>query len=71
MQWSMTIAALSIFGAKTKIALTSVRSRVRESLAKWLILLTLYFLLKLTYVLVKMLFDQQNYDTFDTPGTFL
>ena len=25
------------FGAKTKIALAGVRSRVRESLAKWLI----------------------------------
>ena len=40
------------FGAKPKIALTDVRSRVRESLAK--ILLSLYFcLLKLAYFLVK------------------
>ena len=37
MQCSMAIAALSIFGAKLKIALTGVRSRVRESLAKRLI----------------------------------
>ena len=28
-----TISAFSIFGAKIKIALTGVRSRVRESLA--------------------------------------
>ena len=34
MQCRMAIAALSGFGAKTKIALTGVRSRVRESLAK-------------------------------------
>ena len=34
MHCSMAIAALSIFGAKLKIALTGVRSRVRESLAK-------------------------------------
>ena len=32
MQYSTTIATVSIFGAKTKIALTGVRSRVRESL---------------------------------------
>ena len=40
------------FGSKLKIALTGVRSRIRESLAKTanLILLTLYFLVKLTYV---------------------
>ena len=52
---NMAIAALSILGAKLKIALTSVRSRVRESLPKSanLILLTLYFMLKLTYYLVK------------------
>ena len=31
MQCSITIAMLSIFGAKTKIALTGVRSRVRDS----------------------------------------
>ena len=37
MQFGMTIAALSIFAAKTKTALTGVRSRVRESLAKRLI----------------------------------
>ena len=37
MQCSMTTDALSIFGTKPKIALTGVRSRVRESLAKWLI----------------------------------
>ena len=37
MQYSMAIAALSIFGAKTKIVLTGVRSRDRESLAKRLI----------------------------------
>ena len=39
MYCSMEIAALSIFGAKLKIALTGVRSRVRESLAKRLIYL--------------------------------
>ena len=33
MECNMTISAFSIFGAKTKIALTGVRSRVRESLA--------------------------------------
>ena len=33
----MAITALSIFGAKLKVALTGVRSRVRESLAKRLI----------------------------------
>ena len=37
MHCCMAIAALSIFGAKLKIALTGVRSRVRESLANWLI----------------------------------
>ena len=37
MYYSMAIAVLSIFGVKLKIALTGVRSRVRESLAKWLI----------------------------------
>ena len=36
-QCSITIATLSIFGARTKIALTGVRSRVRESLASQLI----------------------------------
>ena len=34
---SMATATLSIFGAKLKIALTGVRSRVRESIAKRLI----------------------------------
>ena len=34
---SMAITALSIFGAKLKIALTDVHIRVRESLAKHLI----------------------------------
>ena len=37
MQCSITIATLSIFGARTKIALTGVHSRVRESLASQLI----------------------------------
>ena len=37
MQCSITIAMLSIFGAKTKIVLTGVRSRVRISLASQLI----------------------------------
>ena len=37
MHRNMTTDALSIFGAKTKIALTVVRSGVRESLSKWLI----------------------------------
>ena len=37
MHCRMAIAALSSFGAKLKIALTGVRSRVRESLAKRLI----------------------------------
>ena len=35
--YNMAIPALSIFGPKLKIALTGVRSRVRESLAKRLI----------------------------------
>ena len=34
MQCSMMLAVLTIFGTKTKVALTSVQSRVRESLAK-------------------------------------
>ena len=37
MQCSITISTLSIFGARTKIALTGVRSRVRKSLASQLI----------------------------------
>ena len=37
MQCSITITRLSIFGAKTKTALTGVRSRVKESLASQLI----------------------------------
>ena len=37
-QCSFTIATLSVFVAKTKIALTGVRSRVKESLASQLIL---------------------------------
>ena len=37
MHCSMVIVALSISGAKPKIALTGVRSVVKESLAKWLI----------------------------------
>ena len=37
MHCSMAIAALAIFGAILKIALTGVRSRVREALAKRLI----------------------------------
>ena len=37
MQCSMLIVVLSISGSKMKIALTDVRSRVRESLAKQLI----------------------------------
>ena len=37
MQCSITIATLSIFGVKTKTALTGVPSRVRESLASQLI----------------------------------
>ena len=59
-QCSMTIAALSIFGAKTKIALTGVRSRVREfpCIIDNLILLTLYFSLKLTHFLIKSAFRQ-------------
>ena len=44
---------LSIFGTETKIALTGVLSRVRESLA-------LYFLLKRTHFFVKGAF-QTNY----------
>ena len=57
MYCSMAIAALSIFGVKLKKALTDVRSRVKESLAKRktanLIILTLSFSMKLTYFLVK------------------
>ena len=37
MQCSIRIAGLSIFGMKTKIGLTGVRSIVRESLASQLI----------------------------------
>ena len=37
MQCSIMIAVLSIFGTRTKIALTGVCSRVRESLASQLI----------------------------------
>ena len=37
MQCSITIATLSIFGAKTEIALTGVCSRVREYLTSQLI----------------------------------
>ena len=37
MHYSMAIAALSTFGAILKIALTGVRSRVREALAKRLV----------------------------------
>ena len=37
MQCSIMIATLSILGARKKIALTGVRSRVRESLASQLI----------------------------------
>ena len=37
MQCNIMIATLLIFGAKTEIALTGVRSRVRESLASQLI----------------------------------
>ena len=41
---SMTTDALSIFGAKPKIALTGVRSRVWESSQNvYLILITMYF----------------------------
>ena len=36
-QCSIMIATLSVFGAKTKIVLTGVRSRVRESLASQII----------------------------------
>ena len=36
-QCNITIATLSIIGGKTRIALTGVRSRVRESLASQLI----------------------------------
>ena len=52
---------VDIFSVKTNIALTAVRSRVRESLASHtanLILFTLYFLLKLTHFLVKSAFRQ-------------
>ena len=52
MQCSMTIATFSNFGAKTKIALTGVGSITAN-----LILLTLYFLLKLTHFLVKSAVD--------------
>ena len=48
------------FGAKLEIAVTGVRSRVRESLAEManLTLLTLHFLLKLAYFFVKSAFQQ-------------
>ena len=48
------------FCAKTKIALTGVRSRVPSipSITGNLILLTLYILLKLTHFLVKSVFRQ-------------
>ena len=59
MHCSMGIHALSIFGAKLKIALTGVQSRVRESLAKQLIyfFLTLHFLLNLLITLLKVRTD--------------
>ena len=58
MQCSRMIAVLSIFWRENKIALTGVRSRVRESLiAVNLILLTLYFLL-VSHFLVKSAFQQ-------------
>ena len=53
MQCSMAIAALSIFGAKTKVALTGVRS---SAITANPMLLTLYFLLKLTHFFVKKYF---------------
>ena len=80
MQCSVTISALSIFGAKIKIALTGVRSSVRKVLVCITdnqILLTLYFLLKLTHFLVKKCFptiykiNRQNHDTIETSGTYL
>ena len=47
-------------GVKLKIALTGVRNRIKESLAKRLIkyFLTLYSLLKLAYFFVKSAFRQ-------------
>ena len=59
-KYYVKIVALSIFGAKPKIALTGVRSIVRESLAKManLILLPVYFLLKLSNFLLKSAFRQ-------------
>ena len=54
-QCSMATVALSTFGAKTKIALTGVHSRVRESLTKPV---NQYILLQLTHFLVKNAFRQ-------------
>ena len=56
MQCSITIVMLSSLRSRTKIALTGVCSRV--SITDNLILLTLYFLLKLTPFLVKSAFWQ-------------
>ena len=78
MHCSMTIAALSSFGAKLKIALTGVRSRVRESLAKRLIesfnsvLFAESYLFPCTKCLptIKKI-NWQNYDELETTGTYL
>ena len=74
----MGIAALSIFGAKLKIALTGVRSRVRESLAKRLIefLNSVLFAESYLFPCKKCLptikkINWQNYEILETTGTYL
>ena len=78
MQCSKMSAAFSTFGAKSKIALTGVRSRVRESLTKRLIYYCYLFMLftEIIDVRAQVLSDnldknQQNYDTFESQGTHL
>lgn len=76
----MTSAVLSILGAKTKIELTSVRTRVGKSPRKTAdqILLVYTFLVKLTHFYpckkwfpTNQKINQQNYDTVKTAGTYL
>ena len=78
MHCSMMIAALSRFGSKLKIALTGVRSRVRESLTKRLIesfnsvLFAEFYFFPYTkcFPTIKKI-NWQNYDELKTTGTYL
>ena len=75
MQCSMMSAVFSTFGAKSNLGLTGMRSRDRESLT---IRLIYYFYLynfseNLLICMLSDNFDKnhQDYDTFETPGTYL